>query len=414
MPTNSLPWAMPKLPVNNSKTFTTPVEGDWVTGYFMDGQSAQTPIYDGVLPGIARGAGNPQKGFSDPRTDAQLMTSPAAPKTNTVEQDGSGTETQNQSATRNPAEVGFPSTNKLALNDLSNPPPQITERVANTVKDIIGPMAKTLGTDIAGAAQGAASALQGIVPQLESLVPKADELAASINPALKQLNASLSDAQSQLQTLLADAQKDMAAAQASVQKQLADAQKAATEAATKAQESLSKSLTTLQEESKNIASTISEKLNSLSASSISTKTPVILSNEIPEANLGAVVSAPLVSDLAPNQIPDQVPLDKIGSTLRKSLENSVSLYTDLLTNDAASLLGQLSTSTNSADLANFSAEQTAIFSNWESLSSQIESSIVDADQKNQITTTLNNYIKDFEQQIETAFSNRQNSIKSGG
>jgi hypothetical protein len=40
------------LPVNNSEVFTTPKEGDWVMGFFMDGTSGQFPVYMGVLPGI--------------------------------------------------------------------------------------------------------------------------------------------------------------------------------------------------------------------------------------------------------------------------------------------------------------------------------------------------------------------------
>jgi hypothetical protein len=52
IPTADLPWAQPLLPVNNSEVFTTPKEGDWVMGFFMDGTSGQFPVYMGVLPGI--------------------------------------------------------------------------------------------------------------------------------------------------------------------------------------------------------------------------------------------------------------------------------------------------------------------------------------------------------------------------
>ena len=115
MPTDTLPWALPKLPVNNHRTFTTPAEGDWVTGFFYDGKAAQFPVYDGVLPAIARGVTNPEQGFSDPRSSAELMTSPSFPAQNVVEQDGSGTITQNKPAVRNPIDVDFPSINKLSI-----------------------------------------------------------------------------------------------------------------------------------------------------------------------------------------------------------------------------------------------------------------------------------------------------------
>jgi hypothetical protein len=47
-----LPWAHPMYPLNNSKSFSTPDFGDWICGFFMDGESAQFPIMMGVLPGI--------------------------------------------------------------------------------------------------------------------------------------------------------------------------------------------------------------------------------------------------------------------------------------------------------------------------------------------------------------------------
>lgn len=54
LPTESLPWAQPLYPVNNSKTFSSPRLGDWVVGFFMDGMAGQAPIMLGVLPGIVQ------------------------------------------------------------------------------------------------------------------------------------------------------------------------------------------------------------------------------------------------------------------------------------------------------------------------------------------------------------------------
>jgi hypothetical protein len=50
--TEQLPWAHPMLPLNNSKSFSSPRVGDWVVGFFMDGESGQFPIMMGVLPSI--------------------------------------------------------------------------------------------------------------------------------------------------------------------------------------------------------------------------------------------------------------------------------------------------------------------------------------------------------------------------
>jgi hypothetical protein len=52
LPTIDLPWAHAMLPINNSKSFQVPRIGDWVMGFFMDGESAQFPVMMGVMPGI--------------------------------------------------------------------------------------------------------------------------------------------------------------------------------------------------------------------------------------------------------------------------------------------------------------------------------------------------------------------------
>lgn len=51
IPTEDLPWAMPLYPLNNSKSFSAPRIGEWVVGFFFDGESAQFPVMMGVLPG---------------------------------------------------------------------------------------------------------------------------------------------------------------------------------------------------------------------------------------------------------------------------------------------------------------------------------------------------------------------------
>jgi hypothetical protein len=54
IPTEDLPWALPMYPINNSKSFQVPRIGDWIVGFFMDGESGQFPIMMGVLPGIKK------------------------------------------------------------------------------------------------------------------------------------------------------------------------------------------------------------------------------------------------------------------------------------------------------------------------------------------------------------------------
>lgn len=54
VPTESLPWAHPLYPINGSKTFSAPQIGDWILGFFLDGENAQQPVMMGFLPGIKK------------------------------------------------------------------------------------------------------------------------------------------------------------------------------------------------------------------------------------------------------------------------------------------------------------------------------------------------------------------------
>ena len=65
IPTSSLPWAHPVIPVNHPATYT-PKEGDMVFGFFIDGENAQNPAIMGVFPGKPEAKPDYQKGFSDP------------------------------------------------------------------------------------------------------------------------------------------------------------------------------------------------------------------------------------------------------------------------------------------------------------------------------------------------------------
>lgn len=52
IPSSDLPWAHPLYPLNNSKSFSVPELGDWIVGFFFDGEAAQYPVMMGVLPGF--------------------------------------------------------------------------------------------------------------------------------------------------------------------------------------------------------------------------------------------------------------------------------------------------------------------------------------------------------------------------
>ena len=70
IPSKDLPWALPMRAVNTPKQDSTPVEGEWVVGFFTDGVAGQFPVIMGVIPGIPTPYdGNLSKGFCDQRTD---------------------------------------------------------------------------------------------------------------------------------------------------------------------------------------------------------------------------------------------------------------------------------------------------------------------------------------------------------
>jgi Gp5 N-terminal OB domain len=67
IPTKDLPWAFVTQAPNYPATYT-PKEGDYVFGFFMDGDYAQNPVVMGVIPGKPSKKPDYNKGFTDPRT----------------------------------------------------------------------------------------------------------------------------------------------------------------------------------------------------------------------------------------------------------------------------------------------------------------------------------------------------------
>ena len=52
VPTEDLPWAQVAKPTTGANTSSGPREGDWVFGFFQDGDQAQIPVVLGVFPGV--------------------------------------------------------------------------------------------------------------------------------------------------------------------------------------------------------------------------------------------------------------------------------------------------------------------------------------------------------------------------
>lgn len=64
IPTDSLPWATPLVPITNPISSASPANGEYVTGFFMDGLSSQAPVMVGVMPGIPQEDPQTGVGFS--------------------------------------------------------------------------------------------------------------------------------------------------------------------------------------------------------------------------------------------------------------------------------------------------------------------------------------------------------------
>lgn len=126
VPNDSLPWAQPLNPVNNS--FNSPgtlKEGDAVIGFFMDGEQAQFPIIFGTLPIIPEkptSDNQSQKeknnnGYSDQRTDEQLKSAPQTIKKLNFKTDGKGVEIENEDGKKYPYNYNEPTTSRLSRNE---------------------------------------------------------------------------------------------------------------------------------------------------------------------------------------------------------------------------------------------------------------------------------------------------------
>lgn len=89
IPTEDLPWAHPSHSVNNH-TFSTPKEGEYVFGFFVDGKFAQQPVMMGIVPGFANNPKNKEKGFNDTRKPEVIRKAPKKPSKLEYNTDGSG------------------------------------------------------------------------------------------------------------------------------------------------------------------------------------------------------------------------------------------------------------------------------------------------------------------------------------
>ena len=144
IPSEDLPWAHPVHALNN-QAFSTPKEGDYVFGFFVDGKAAQSPVMVGIVPGIPSSISDSSIGFNDIRTTEDIADAPMKPEGLSFALDGTGVEITEPDksdedvleAHRYPLEnnVDIPSNSNLTRNQ-KIPETPIQYRRDNVIPDI--------------------------------------------------------------------------------------------------------------------------------------------------------------------------------------------------------------------------------------------------------------------------------------
>ncbi len=114
IPSDELLWAQPIFPSNSSNDTYTCKEGDTVFGFFLDGDSAQYPVFFGRIPDVPEKLYPASKGFSDPGKD--LGDRPVQVASRTMS-DGEGMDHSNAGPTRYPNPLKEATTSRFARNE---------------------------------------------------------------------------------------------------------------------------------------------------------------------------------------------------------------------------------------------------------------------------------------------------------
>lgn len=363
IPTADLPWSHAVLPINNSKSFSVPSMGDWVTGYFFDGKSGQFPAYFGVLPGVISKTvnKNQSQGFTDPSTSGATTTTP---KQNT---DGSGSTFTSNPYVTTPQLPGKPSTNLGALNLTTDKPLSVTQKIDSKFNDIYGPRAESLGAQLlvsgnAGAAPtppptgkdgvpaagspcgldpnsmlgevaGFFTSASDLLSETESyligleqsaqnavtgaLSSATNAVTGAVNSATSAISGAVTSASNSFNTMLSDAS-------AAVNDQIAKAEKFATDELAIAEAAASKLLTDLTDSSGHVGCTILAGLAGISPAKVTVIQPVVAINDQAHIVVGSAPIPPNVT--VPNAIPAAICVAHAPSSQIKSLENTVSIW----------------------------------------------------------------------------------------
>jgi len=196
IPSADLPWCMPLYPLNRSKDFSTPKEGDYVVGFFFDGESGQFPVMMGVLPGIQGGFPTGSVGFQDVRTAGEIAAAPQVP---------------NGQVQNTP---GQPTIVPLARGEIANSAISATNSARSAVVDITAPIKASLAAaklqalafvqeirlakdaliaSFAVPGQATADEIKNNITQAKAKVTAYAEEAKAVTVAIKEVNAAVTE-----------------------------------------------------------------------------------------------------------------------------------------------------------------------------------------------------------------------------
>jgi hypothetical protein len=209
LPTESLPWSQAVHPLTGAKTASTPRFGDWVLGFFLDGEAAQMPVVTGVFSGIDQVQANvagkeyvpppSNYGFYDPRPKAKVDQGPR-PRSNIEDRKRGEPAIQRRLAREIVSGTSVFSTNaKISracditgyVNAAAGVTKAMTGQIGQTIRKAINALLEVLGLDRTGVFSFIISELkriQAIFKEIQRYIREAQYMLQMVNYALGLIN----------------------------------------------------------------------------------------------------------------------------------------------------------------------------------------------------------------------------------
>jgi hypothetical protein len=186
IPTADLPWAPCLVSPNSKQSFTAPKEGEYVVGFFADGDSYQAPTIMGVYAGLKK-APSGNAGFQDPRTPEQIAAAPKPPDGVILETVGQPTNSPSARGVVKNTLQGIAANNRVHNCDVCS---SLNKDVAALKSEVMG-IVKAIRTALEGLFASTAS--NPIVEEakqiIEALKAKVELIKKEIKPIIDEIKA---------------------------------------------------------------------------------------------------------------------------------------------------------------------------------------------------------------------------------